>query len=74
MQVNKKICYIGSCSSCVGKLVSGTVDQSGNIFLSDKLIDEGYALTCVSYPTSDVVIEVDIEDEFYNMNPDLKVE
>lgn len=67
-------CRAGACSSCIARLKSGTVDQSGNIFLSDKLIDEGYVLTCVAYPTSDVEVETDIESEFYNMNPDLKVE
>lgn len=67
-------CRAGACSSCIGMLKSGTVDQSGNIFLSDKLIDEGYVLTCVAYPLSDIEVEIDIESEFYNMNPDLKVE
>mmetsp|Transcript_7445 Transcript_7445/g.6676 ORF Transcript_7445/g.6676 Transcript_7445/m.6676 type:complete len:145 (+) Transcript_7445:30-464(+) len=67
-------CRAGSCSSCLGLLKSGSVDQSGNIFLSDKHIDQGYVLTCVAYPQSDIEIDVDIEDEFYNLNPDLKVE
>ena len=67
-------CRAGSCSSCIAKITSGTVDQSGNIFLSDKHIDDGYVLTCVAYPTSDLELDVDIETEFYNMNPDLKVE
>jgi len=48
-------------------LISGTVDQSTQIFLNDRQMDEGYILTCVAYPTSDSVIEVNIEDEFYNL-------
>ena len=58
----------------MGQLKSGTVDQSGNIFLNDKQIDQGYVLTCVAYPTSDLVVEVDIEEEFYNLNPEMKIE
>eukprot|EP01039_Chlorochromonas_danica_P008953 gene8952-9877_t len=63
-------CRAGSCSTCIGKLKSGTVDQSGQIFLNDKQIEQGYVLTCVAVPTSNVEVEVDVEDTFYNENPD----
>lgn len=57
-------CRAGSCTSCVGKIISGTVDQSDAYFLDECAMEMGDVLLCVAYPTSDLVIETHKEEEF----------
>ncbi|PWC17140.1 ferredoxin [Brenneria roseae subsp. roseae] len=58
-------CRAGACATCAAILVSGSVEQSDGTFLC-KSQQNGFLLTCVSYPTSDCVIKTGSESFLYD--------
>ena len=60
-------CRMGACTSCVGRLIEGRVDQSAATGLDPTQRDDGYALMCVSTPKTDCRIEVGVQDELFEL-------
>ena len=52
-------CRAGACSTCAAKITVGSIDQSDQSFLDEEQIKDKYALLCVAYATSDLVVKTD---------------
>lgn len=60
-------CRNGACTACAVRVISGQLYQPEAMGLSPHLQADGYALLCVSYPCSDLVVETQDEDEVYDL-------
>ena len=63
-------CRYGGCITCAAKLVTGEVDQRGQMALNNRQINNGYVVLCVARPKSDCTFGVGVEshDKLYR-NP-----
>lgn len=60
-------CRNGACTTCAVRILEGEVYQPEAMGLSPELQRKGYALLCVSYPRSNLVVETQDEDEVYEL-------
>ena len=63
-------CRYGGCITCAAKLISGEVDQSAQVALNNRQINDGYVVLCVARPRTDCTLEIGVEshDRLYR-NP-----
>ncbi|XP_072956336.1 ferredoxin C 2, chloroplastic-like [Typha angustifolia] len=58
-------CRHGCCTSCAVRIKSGQIRQPEALGISAELRSKGYALLCVGFPSSDIEVETQDEDEVY---------
>lgn len=58
-------CRVGLCSTCVGKVHEGLINQEEQMFLTNDQLEKGFILTCVAFPKSNATIYVDEEENLY---------
>ncbi len=65
-------CRDGSCGACKSRLLKGRVDQPKNLDgISEKELADGYILTCVAKPATDIEIESTYYHELDGIEPAL---
>jgi ferredoxin len=65
MHNKKRMCRMGCCTTCTVKVLEGNVKMDAPLGLLKDFRQQGYALSCCTYPRSDIVCELQDEDEMY---------
>ena len=58
-------CCSGVCTTCAAVISSGTVHQPDAMGVKADLQQQGYALLCVAFPSSDLTLQAGMEDALY---------
>ena len=63
-------CQYGGCITCAAKLINGEVDQSSQVALNNRQINNGYVILCVARAITDCTFDIGVEshDKLYR-NP-----
>ncbi len=63
-------CKYGGCITCAAKLIDGSVNQTAQVALNNRQLNDGYIILCVARPTRDCTLEIGVEshDRLYR-NP-----
>jgi ferredoxin len=63
-------CRYGGCITCAARLTRGKVNQTAQVALNNRQLNNGYVILCVARPMTDCTLEIGVEshDKLYR-NP-----
>lgn len=54
-------CKYGGCITCAAKLIKGRVNQTAQVALNNRQLNNGYVILCVARPVTDCTFEIGVE-------------
>ena len=54
-------CKYGGCITCAAKLINGRVNQTAQVALNNRQLNNGYVILCVARPITDCTFEIGVE-------------